>query len=321
MQKSNKLIYFLIFTVIFLAVFIFATIYDLQISQTLADLEIGNYYSANIYAIFFEIFGESILYVMLAMAFSVIFFNVFYSIKNFLKFPILILISVLIIDLYFLGAYRIFNYLTNYFELSYNALVLIILLLISFIFAFFSIILLKNIKKELIFKLFWFALLIIFVALISNLTTQIIKGEIFGRMRYRAMSYINDFSYYTPWYFFNDSTISQSLNYLGLPTDAFRSFPSGHTVACSISFCLIFLPKYFEYFNTKTGRFFSLVIPIFLTSLVGLARVIAGAHFLTDVLFAVYFVVLLTIVFEFVIYKQATKFLSRSKQNFKSKSI
>lgn len=307
MQKNNKLIYFFIIAILFLALFIFATFFDLQISQIFADLQIGSYYSSNFFAVFFEIFGESVLYIMLSLAFAVMFWAVFYFVKNKTKYLLEGIAVIFVFGSYFFGGFRIFGYLSLYFQIELNTLNLIILIVFSIILSFFTVFLLKNIKKELIFNLFWFSLLVICVAILSNFLTQIIKGDVFGRMRFRAINFLNDFSFYSPWYVFNGNSLAQSLSFLDLPSDAFRSFPSGHTVACATTFCLFFLPKYFQKFNTKTGRFFCFALPIFLTSVIGVSRIVGGAHFLTDVLFGAFLVLGFVFVFQKIFYSTFKK--------------
>ncbi len=61
---------------------------------------------------------------------------------------------------------------------------------------------------------------------------ELIKNPV-GRMRFRAMHLIGDYSYYTPWY--QISSAREQLSGLGLDGDYFKSFPSGHTFCASMS--------------------------------------------------------------------------------------
>ena len=61
-KTKNILIYSIIAGVI-LTVTILGTIYDLQISKAIADLQPGEYHSTNFFAIIGETIGENILYV------------------------------------------------------------------------------------------------------------------------------------------------------------------------------------------------------------------------------------------------------------------
>ena len=65
--------------------------------------------------------------------------------------------------------------------------------------------------------------------------------------------------------------------------DAFKSFPSGHTVAAAASFGGIIIPEMYE--NMKKWKPLFWAIPIAYTVLVAISRIVAGAHYLSDVLF------------------------------------
>ena len=64
----------------------------------------------------------------------------------------------------------------------------------------------------------------------------------------------------------------------------YTSFPSGHTCSAGIIYSLICMPYVFTKFNTKKWKVFWYVVPVFYTGIVGLSRIVVGAHFLSDVL-------------------------------------
>lgn len=113
------------------------------------------------------------------------------------------------------------------------------------------------------------------------LFVELIKNPV-GRMRFRAMHYIGDYSYYTPWYRVSDAR--WKLAGLGFDRDYFKSFPSGHTFSGSMAYLVILLPDLFEKMRTRKGRTLSYVVPIAYTGTVAFFRVAAGAHFFSDVL-------------------------------------
>lgn len=113
------------------------------------------------------------------------------------------------------------------------------------------------------------------------LFVELIKNPV-GRMRFRAMHYIGDYSYYTPWYRVSDARAQ--LGSLGFDRDYFKSFPSGHTFSGSMICLVILLPDLFKNLQTRKGKALSYVIPIAYTGLVAFFRVAAGAHFCSDVL-------------------------------------
>lgn len=110
---------------------------------------------------------------------------------------------------------------------------------------------------------------------------EIVKSPV-GRMRFRGMHLLGDYSYFTPWY--QASAARKLLEGSGLVKDCFKSFPSGHTFSAGISYILIMLPDVFPRFRTKKGKILSYVIPVCYTGFVGFFRIAAGAHFFSDVL-------------------------------------
>lgn len=297
MRKINNFLIFFIILIFVLTIFLFASFYDLQISQFFADMTPNLYYSNNFFAVFFEIFGESILFILLGLSLAVIFWAIYYKIKKPIKFLFQTLSVSACIGINFLCFWRVFNYVKNYMEFEFNYIFLTILIIFSIIFAFLYIFLLKNIKKNIIYKLFWVSCLIILVALFSNLTIQILKNDVWGRMRFRAMFYIDDFSNYTAWWEMNGHSLSYAFRFLNLPDDAFRSFPSGHTSAVAITFCFWFLPLFFRNRISKQAKFWCYFLPIILTLIIGFSRIVAGAHFLTDILFAILIVMIYIAIF------------------------
>lgn len=113
------------------------------------------------------------------------------------------------------------------------------------------------------------------------LFVELIKNPM-GRMRFRAMHYIGDYSYYTPWY--QVSNARQLLDGLGLERDYFKSFPSGHTFSGSMIYLVILLPDMFKGLQIRKWKALSYVVPIAYTGFVAFFRIAAGAHFLSDVL-------------------------------------
>lgn len=110
---------------------------------------------------------------------------------------------------------------------------------------------------------------------------ELIKSPM-GRMRYRGMYLLGDYSFYTPWY--QVSGARKLLADSGLVKDCFKSFPSGHTFSAGMSYILIMLPDVFPQFGGRRRKILSYVIPICYTGFVAFFRIAAGAHFFSDVL-------------------------------------
>lgn len=67
-------------------------------------------------------------------------------------------------------------------------------------------------------------------------------------------------------------------------TDAFKSFPSGHTCAAGMTYALIMLPDVLGIRN-KGVRALCWIFPVAFTAVVAISRIVVGAHFFSDVLF------------------------------------
>ena len=108
---------------------------------------------------------------------------------------------------------------------------------------------------------------LIYFMLMAFLITTIAK-VIWGRPRFRSMSDpINEFM---PWYILNPFGLS----------DDFKSFPSGHTTQAAMIIGLLFFN---DLTLIKKRRPLFIFICLW-TLIVALSRVIAGAHFASDVL-------------------------------------
>jgi membrane-associated phospholipid phosphatase len=88
----------------------------------------------------------------------------------------------------------------------------------------------------------------------------------------KSMAQSSDFSAFTPWYKKGDD--------MGIYNRA-DSFPSGHTTYACASFLLYPLALAFE--KVKKLAPFALVVAFLYTLIMGFTRLVAGAHYLTDV--------------------------------------
>lgn len=274
--------------IIALGLLIFGTIFDLEISKSLADVKVGQYYTTNFFAVFFEIFGESVIYVLVACALGII-FN--YFIKHPLKnkvFNIIVIVGTCIAGLVdtFYCLYKITKYLSFYTNIGLDVFrstlpcfalqILLGAIIEALVYFAFS-----KVKKENLPKLAIWALIVLFVCGISNVIVQGTK-LIAHRARYRAMmneGYTN-FEFFTPWYQIKGSTFASTFKGAG---DYFKSFPSGHSCSAASVFLLALLPNFIQKINTKKHRIILWVVASVYTLLVTSSRIIAGAHFFTDV--------------------------------------
>lgn len=154
-------------------------------------------------------------------------------------------------------------------------------------------------------KLFWFAVFLLIVAALGNVIVQIMKA-IWSRQRFRTMTPGNpsypealtaiypgyDYDGFTPWYI-PTTIVDQPIRteeyvklFKDVDSDAFKSFPSGHTAAASAGFGLVILPDLFPEFRKRRWMFW--VFPAIYAGLVGISRIVAAAHYLSDTLFGFY---------------------------------
>ncbi len=286
-KKNILLIYSLSAVGIFTALALLSAFYDLQVSDALASLNGGEYFSSNGFAVAVEIFGEIPLYLFLSYAFSVIFWNAYYFGRPIVKYGVGIpcVLAVALVS-YFVPV-RINEYfaelkitvidsnaLNTFFEVSI-ALALGVISLVGVMLS----------SKESIKKQLAFAVVILFTAAVSQLFTQGLK-TVNKRVRYRAMNAVGSFELYTPWYKLNGypESFKRLVDILGTD-DAVRSFPSGHTTAAGITYSLIALPFTFKRLEGVKSKAIVYSIAIAYTGTVAIGRIVMGAHYFSDVLF------------------------------------
>jgi len=303
MTKTQKT-YLSIFLAVFAVLLVIGSIFDLQISKELADLNAGSYYSHNFFAIFFECVAEFIMFVLVSIACTIIFFFIVKKPFNNNVLNVVLPIASLSISFVslFIGIRKTLGYIANYthfglndflnsttgkFAYTFLALAVAGLLLIPFV----------KVKRETLAKLVRWAVIVLVVCAVSTAIVQSLK-YIFTRTRYRAMVYegYTEFEYYTPWYVINRQRFSSIFVNAG---DYFKSFPSGHVSSATSIFLLTLLPGILN--KGKKLRISLIVVSTLYVALVMLARIVAGAHFFTDVLFAAGITMLLILVSKIVL--------------------
>ena len=136
----------------------------------------------------------------------------------------------------------------------------------------------KDYKNENLWIVFCAVIVMLLVALLA--TIPVIKDNM-HRPRYRLISAVDDVSFHNWWEPFKEYK-DYTTAHPDIPHDNFKSFPSGHTAETSILLVgVTFLPLA----NEKYEKY---QLPLFLCAcgcvlLVALARIMAAAHYLSDV--------------------------------------
>ena len=320
MKKKFFLLKLLMPITIAFLLLVFGTIYDLSISKALCILPNNEYYCSNFFVAICEIFGEAPLFILLIIAFSIIFNYAKKTIKNkkTIRFCILIVSCLLGAGVSLLFLFKLVSYSENYVSDGFKSFLTfpqtkVIIVILGLILEFSIFDAFKNKGEEELSKLLKWAIIVLCICAISSGVVKFVK-IVFKRMRYRAMLYVDDaeFSYFTNWFQINKKTFHSLVSF---GEDFFKSFPSGHASASATLFCLCLLPKYVEKLNTKKWKNIFLISSLVFTFVVCLTRIIAGAHFLTDVLIGAFITIILIFVLEFLVEKIFKKLQTKKAWN------
>lgn len=285
MTKTKKIV--ISFVLCFAVLLVFASIFDLQISRALADIKPGQYFTTNFFAIIFEVGAEMIMFLLCSCAGIIIFlyFRQNPLQKKWLNVLFLVLSAIISVASMWYGLIKTLYHLADYTNfglaeflsriLGKLAIVGVSIMICAIIF-----VLLSKITKENIAKLFHWAIIVLAVSATITLLTQGAKFVV-GRTRFRAMVYEGDtnFEHYSPWFMINNNKFASTSPYF---EEYFKSFPSGHASMGATILLLTFLPNFVDI--SKKWKISLNIISIIYILLVMISRLIAGAHFVSDVL-------------------------------------
>ena len=313
--RAKTIISLACFAVVFAGLAAIATFYDLEISKILTKhslvppafgQEHGSYISYNGFALFFEALGCCPMYLMGSVVGAIVFW--FFARKaGKLRFLSIIGVACAVAG-FTLVIKDLFGYAGEYIGAqltSDSRLVLAAheaggagyLVGISVAVALFPaaglLLAWQRIPKETNDKMIWWAIAIV-ATMLFFLVPHFIKGPV-GRVRYRTMNYLNDFSLFTRWYQLNGKRVMtvdgvvasnpQTKAAIIVASDTCKSFPSGHTFSAGMIYTLLALPYLSDKCN-KTGVKVGLWVgTVGYTAIVAISRIVAGAHFMSDVLF------------------------------------
>lgn len=293
-----------------------ASFFDLQISKILTkgSLDVGEYISHSGFALFFEAVGSSALYIMISIAGVIAFwYGIRLDKKMIIRFLVATVGAAMVIVGFYMTLSDIFEYvgafigqnltangatdvlIENAEELMGSLYIDAICLVLAVVGSLALITLWKRVKKEDNDRYIWWAVAIV-CTVAFYLIVHFIKSPI-GRVRYRAMNYLqgqgyeNAFNLYTPWYVINGkrklwniANVSENDTLFNFVSDACKSFPSGHTFSAGMIYTLLALPYLNEKFAKKKSRVIIWAVTIAYTGIVAISRIVAGAHYMSDVL-------------------------------------
>ena len=291
----------ILFLCVFGALLTIATFYDLEVSRILTrfSLKEGDYYTNNVFANFFEAAGMLPHYLLRAFAaLSVGWF--FYKFLPQRALRVLALAVGAGVAVYMLsGAFRdailypmrhmiatdadkaiaVINAMTpTVYVMSYAASVAVVGL---------ALYLTRNVPWDVWRRLVTFAFLYFLIDFISGTVVSGVKGYV-DRPRFRSMNStygqeVGGFDLYARWYEVSGNNLILRATPLAGYTDAFRSFPSGHTECAALSYSLILLIDCLQ-IEKRSVKVALWTAPIVWTGLTAIGRIVAGAHFMSDVL-------------------------------------
>lgn len=269
-------------SVLFVALMGIASVWDLDIARAVASLVEGEYYSDNAFGVIFEVIGVAPIYIAVILA-CIVIFSEADTIKGSLFWKILTVIAGMVMGWYMYST--MVGYIGDHIGNSAlnEGVVANILLALAGVLTTGGLYLLslkldRSIKRKL---LVW-AFVVLFAAIIGKVLVEVIKGMA-GRMRYRAMWVEGDYAGYTPWYEWvgkRKPTAEQVA--MGMPSDIYKSFPSGHTSAAMMSIVFGLIPHALGV-QKKSTISWVWILSIAFPVLVALSRMVVGAHFLSDV--------------------------------------
>lgn len=329
--KVKTIIAICLFVAIFIALVVVVSVnngaLDLAVSEKIVDLPDESYthdayVTHNVFAFFFEACGETAIYIFAALSMGIL---LWYCVKCIKIKPLNIIMAVAcgiltVVAFWFYFKTFVGYVLDHIIGFKWDAAdgfypqitksdVLTIKMLevaaaivcgtgMSFLF--------KGLKEETLKKLAKWIICFIIAAAVQTILIEIVKRPI-GRMRYRAMNFFGDTAHsgFTPWYVVNGKRYGPDDNWLWSHLadthDMYKSFPSGHTCAAGTTYCLMFLPFALGIKN-KGIKALCIIAPICYTGLVAVSRIVAGAHYFSDVLFGGTIAFLLNVlVYEFLL--------------------
>lgn len=286
-RKKKTILSVCLFILIFGGLLVTATFTDLQVSRILTKnvLPQGQYYTEHIFGAVFESIGTIPEYFVGALMVQI----VFLYIRRFMKAgagktALECGALFVIFALYAMWYSELFDYILRHFDLPDGrpAYIWGVVVFLGLLTSLFGTMAADHFSDESLKKLLKFAFVSMGAILLAMAIVQILKTP-FGRMRFRAMNTIDDFSGFTRWYIAGGQPDKEWMQATFGTTDAFKSFPSGHTRSAAATFYLATMADVLEIKDRKKKAALWLFAVLF-TGTVAVSRIMVGAHFFSDVL-------------------------------------
>ena len=309
--KSKTIIALCLFAVLFVSLVLVATYCDFQVSKILTKnaLKPGEYLANDLFGVVGEAVGTSPIYILLSLCTAIL---CWYFAKCFDKKKWAIALAVIFA---FVGTVAWWYYIKDMmkyviehaaneigaagaavYEYRHNGAVVASQVLVALTIQALTVLALRPLKAETLKRLVWWVVAALAACVLANILIIIVKDPV-GRMRFRAINSSVGQSLidaklvpgFTRWYVRNGQPDEAIINkfiaeYPGA-SDAFKSFPSGHTCAAGMSYALIMLPDVVDFKHKKAGKIACWGTPIVITMLVAISRIVVGAHYMSDVTF------------------------------------
>ncbi|HBW05057.1 MAG TPA: hypothetical protein DEF02_00465 [Clostridiales bacterium] len=309
--KSRTIIALCLFAVLFVSLVLVATYCDFQVSKILTKnaLKPGEYLANDLFGVVGEVVGTSPIYILLSICTVIL---CWYFAKCFDKKKWAIALAVIFAlagtVAWWFYIKDIMKYVIEHaaneigaagsavYEYRHNGAVIASQVLVALTIQALTVLALRPLKAETLKRLVWWVVAALAACVLANIIILIVKDPV-GRMRFRAINsnvgqrLINAglVQGYTPWYVRNgqpdEAIINSFIDAYPGASDAFKSFPSGHTCAAGMSYALIMLPDVVDFKHKKAGKIACRVTPVVITMLVAISRIVVGAHYMSDVTF------------------------------------
>ncbi len=285
--KKVRLLWAAILFAAFAALLLTATFYDLQISAFLTKnaLPAGQYYATDVFGVGFECVGTAPEPLFGALCAALAMEYMRRRVKNGkLRLPLTALFAALTAVFYAWEFRDLFEYVERHFAAAEHgtAFLWVVIAFLALLCAALTFAAVGRCRDETLGRLFRFSVYTAVGIIAAILLVQAVKVPM-GRMRYRAMNVLGDFSGFRRWYVPGGQPDKAWMKAVFGTSDAFKSFPSGHTRAAAASFYLIALADALGVTDKKKRAALWCFAAAF-TAAVAVSRIVVGAHFLSDVL-------------------------------------